>query len=260
MNYENPDNFAQKMFKLRQVYIGYLNDWRVELQKFYDNSAFWLLEDSINLHATAHKLTGSGTTYGFPQITDAARALEYKLAYDNIAFAEGGSNPNNNALILSDLKKLIAVCSKIHADELNQHSMIEQSSPISSVSKANGKTVLIVDDQKSIRDILIPALKSAGLKPLVAADGDDALLIMEEIRPDAVILDRIMPNLDGMSVLKMMRKVNRLKDIPVIFLTAYYAPEYALEAEKLGVVHYLSKPFNPDEIAMHCLNLLSSAS
>ena len=97
-----------------------------------------------------------------------------------------------------------------------------------------------------------------GFNVIMANDGDDAFLIMQKKIPDLLVLDRVMPTMDGMTVLKTMRKVSTLKDVPVIFLTALYNSADIVEAEKLGVVDYVAKPFDVDEFVMLCLRSLQS--
>jgi CheY-like chemotaxis protein len=256
--------FIEKMNKLKQVYYVYLNEWRLELEALLRKVKTWTIEDANHLQFIVHKITGTGSTYGYANITDAARSLEYKVAYANLEFKmSSAANPNKNQFIISELTNLIRLCTDIH----NSGSMAKMEDPRWGTvayeeelepSQFNNKTIMIVDDNEITRQTLKEALKIAGFKIITAEDGDDALLIMQEKVPDLLILDRMMPHLDGLMVLKTMRKAKKLQNVPVIFLTAMYSPSDILEAQKLGAVDYIAKPFDPHEMTLRCMRLFQA--
>lgn len=262
MEIKNKDDLVQRLNKLKRIYDSYVKEWSSELQSYLDKSATWTIEDTENLQLLVHKLTGTGATYGYGNITDAARSLEYKLAYANLEFRTRSINPNTNIYVLKELESLTIICSNIHAE--NMATKKENASYDQEIDQfihaqqldTNHKTILVVDDHEIVRQTLSASLKTAGFNIIEANDGDDALLIMEKKIPDLVVLDRMMPNLDGLTVLKTMRKVKSLKHVPVIFLTAMYNPSDILEAEKLGSVDYVAKPFDTDEFVMRCIRQL----
>ncbi len=107
------------------------------------------------------------------------------------------------------------------------------------------KKVLIVDDEAPIRDSLRLLLKS-NFNVSVAEDGEQALSLADEFAPDLILLDVMMPNLDGLETLKRLRDKNIT--VPVIMLTATNTVKTAVEAMKSGAIDYLSKPFDIDEL------------
>lgn len=111
-----------------------------------------------------------------------------------------------------------------------------------------GKRVLIVDDNQDIHWILSNVLKQGGYTSLSAVNGKEALEQMEKSRPHAVILDIKMPEMDGLDLLKEVKK--RGLNIPIIILTAYGDIDGAVEAVKLGACDYLTKPFENQEVLL----------
>lgn len=107
------------------------------------------------------------------------------------------------------------------------------------------KRILIVDDEPSIRDSLSLLLKG-NFDVQVAADGTEALKVVDESCPDLILLDVIMPRLDGVQTLKEIR--NRKLEVPVVMLTATTTVRTAVEAMKCGAVDYLNKPFDIEQL------------
>lgn len=101
--------------------------------------------------------------------------------------------------------------------------------------------ILIVEDEEKLRSVLCDYFLSKGDVPSQASDGLQALSLMEENDFDAVLLDIMMPELDGLSVCRALRRTN---DIPIIFLTALSDEEDKLLGYELGADDYITKPFS----------------
>ena len=110
--------------------------------------------------------------------------------------------------------------------------------------KSPGK-ILIVDDEASIRRILETRFKMLGYDTATASDGEEALQIFEQFQPDLLILDIMMPRLDGYGVTKELRKSH---DIPIIILTALGDVSERITGLELGADDYVVKPFSPKEL------------
>ncbi len=106
--------------------------------------------------------------------------------------------------------------------------------------------LLIVDDDRTIRRNLAKLLAASGHETLEASEGEQALALIHDSAPDAVLLDLKMPGIGGMEVLRALG--DRLNDLPVIVVTAYGGSAAAIEAMKCGAYDYLSKPFDIDEV------------
>lgn len=102
--------------------------------------------------------------------------------------------------------------------------------------------ILVVDDEAHICDIFYRILTKGGYKVSTAANGKKALEITKKKKPDLVLLDLKLPDLDGIKVLRQIKEIR--KDIMVIVITAYGTVKTAREAMKLGAYDYISKPFN----------------
>ncbi len=107
------------------------------------------------------------------------------------------------------------------------------------------KTILIVDDEKPIADILEFNLKKEGFKVFCAYDGEEALKLVEETKPDIMLLDIMLPKQDGMEV---CREVRKKYDFPIIMLTAKDSEIDKVLGLELGADDYVTKPFGTREL------------
>jgi len=109
-------------------------------------------------------------------------------------------------------------------------------------------TILIVDDVDANVLLLKLLISKAGYKTLTAYNGRDALEIVEKQRPDLILLDIMMPVMDGHEVARRLKEMPNKSDIPMIFLSALNSTEDVVQGFKLGAADYISKPFNKDEL------------
>lgn len=107
------------------------------------------------------------------------------------------------------------------------------------------KTILVVDDEKPIADILQFNLVKEGYKVVCAYDGDEALEKVEEVKPDLMLLDIMLPKRDGMEV---CREVRKKYDLPIIMLTAKDSEIDKVLGLELGADDYVTKPFSTREL------------
>jgi DNA-binding response OmpR family regulator len=110
------------------------------------------------------------------------------------------------------------------------------------------KLILIVDDNPENRKVLGSLLTKNGYEVGSASDGFKALKFIENILPDLILLDVMMPGLDGFEVCKKLKNNFPTKHIPIIFLTAKSNTEDIVKGFKVGGVDYVSKPFNSEEL------------
>jgi CheY-like chemotaxis protein len=109
--------------------------------------------------------------------------------------------------------------------------------------------VLLVDDERSIRTICRVNLEGDGLAVTEARDGVEALEEVRRERPSLVLLDVMMPGVDGWTVAEQLAEDDDTREIPIVFLSARAAHEDRLRAQELGAVGYVVKPFDPLELA-----------
>ena len=108
--------------------------------------------------------------------------------------------------------------------------------------------ILVVDDDPAIRSLVSDSLEIEGYDVLAAEDGFSALRAIEAHRPDCVLLDVMMPGLDGHQVLQRIRSAEDTPALPVVMLTAYSDDANAWQAWTEGVDYFLPKPFDSDEL------------
>ena len=121
------------------------------------------------------------------------------------------------------------------------------------------KTILVVDDEKPIADILQFNLKKEGYNVVCAYDGDEALKKVEEIKPDLMLLDIEMPRMDGFEVTNLVRHHDVHQDLPIIMITSRTGEKHRERAFSLGVTHYMGKPFQEAELLSNVENLLEAS-
>ena len=122
---------------------------------------------------------------------------------------------------------------------------------------SDAKRVLIVDDQPDIRLMCRVNLALEGYEIFEAADGEAGLAAVRDHRPDLVLLDVMMPGMDGWSVLDQIKADRDTRPIPVVLLTARVQREDEIRGWSSGAAEYLSKPFNPSslsDVVRHVLN------
>ena len=108
--------------------------------------------------------------------------------------------------------------------------------------------ILVVDDDRQITRLLSSYLEKAGMTVLTAYDGENALRIIRHERPDLVVLDLMLPGLDGFEITRTLRADERLAAIPILMLTARVEDTDKILGLELGADDYITKPFNPREI------------
>jgi two-component system, sensor histidine kinase and response regulator len=109
-------------------------------------------------------------------------------------------------------------------------------------------TVLIVDDNSNNVKIIALALQPLNFKLVIATSGKTAIEMVEKTRPDLVLLDVMMPGMDGFETCKIIKSKEENSNLPVIFLTALTDKENTLKGFEYGGVDYITKPFNKDEL------------
>jgi len=119
------------------------------------------------------------------------------------------------------------------------------------------RTILVVDDDKKIIDLVSLYLKRDGYAVLTADNGHEALEIARGRQPDLVVLDLLLPGLDGTDVCRLLRAESR---VPIIMLTARSTDRDKLLGLELGADDYLTKPFNPRELVARIRAVLRRAS
>ncbi len=110
------------------------------------------------------------------------------------------------------------------------------------------KTILIVDDSESIREVVSFTLESEGFKVLVGVDGKDALKFLDGSNIDLIITDLHMPVMNGIELIREVRKMDDYSRIPILFLTTESQTAKKMEAKEAGATGWIIKPFVPAKL------------
>ena len=122
---------------------------------------------------------------------------------------------------------------------------------------AAAATVLVCDDDPLILDLLEHRFSGRGYRVVLARNGREGLARTAECRPDAIVLDAMMPTVDGFEMLRRLREEEATRRIPVIMLTARRGERDVVGALELGADDFISKPFIPEELLSRLARLLA---
>ncbi|MDH5188555.1 MAG: response regulator [Rhodospirillaceae bacterium] len=120
----------------------------------------------------------------------------------------------------------------------------------------NQCTILVIDDDEMLVELLTFKLEQKGFVVISSGDGEDGLSMVSEERPDLVVLDGMMPGMDGIEVLRLLKESPDTKDIPVVMLSARQQSRDVVGGLNLGAAEYIAKPFMPEELILKIQRLL----
>jgi DNA-binding response OmpR family regulator len=118
---------------------------------------------------------------------------------------------------------------------------------------------IVCDDDPVIREFLKPRFEARGFQVILTKDGEELLDLAIRVRPSIIVLDRIMPGMDGLDVLRSLKSKSETHAIPVIVLTSKTQQQYIAEGMRSGAAAYLAKPFSPDQVVGKCVEVLGLA-
>jgi chemosensory pili system protein ChpA (sensor histidine kinase/response regulator) len=110
------------------------------------------------------------------------------------------------------------------------------------------RCVMVVDDSVTVRKVTSRLLERQGMDVIVAKDGIEAIALLQEKRPDVMLLDIEMPRMDGFEVARQVRRDDRLHELPIIMISSRTGEKHQEHAAELGVNSFLGKPFQENEL------------
>lgn len=116
--------------------------------------------------------------------------------------------------------------------------------------------ILVAEDSPTVRRLVSARLTADGYEVIEAADGEEAVALARSERPAALVLDKVMPKLDGFEVVRLLREDQRTATLPIVMLTVRSGEEDVIGGLNLGVEEYMSKPFMPRELSLRLSRLL----
>jgi two-component system, OmpR family, alkaline phosphatase synthesis response regulator PhoP len=129
--------------------------------------------------------------------------------------------------------------------------------PEEAAAKRGAALVLVVDDEASIRLLCRVNLRLEGMETIEAGDGETALALARAERPDLILLDVMMPELDGWQVAELLGEDPATRELPIVFLSALADPADYLHGYGLGAVGYVTKPFDPTALGVKLSEVLA---
>jgi len=110
------------------------------------------------------------------------------------------------------------------------------------------KRILLVDDDRDFVEMLTDLMETSGYEVLTALSGEEGIEKCKESSPDLILLDIMLPQIDGLDVLYMLRNLYNTKTIPIIIVTGKTEMESFFQAKGFGATDYIMKPFHPEEL------------
>ena len=120
--------------------------------------------------------------------------------------------------------------------------------------------ILVAEDERDIRDLINFTLTFAGHQVTVAANGEEAVQQAQKVNPDLIMMDVRMPKMTGYEACREMKKIDLLKDTPVVFLSAKGQDEEVQAGIDVGAYAYILKPFSPDDLTRRINDILQSST
>lgn len=117
---------------------------------------------------------------------------------------------------------------------------------------------IVCDDDPVTREFLKPRFEARGFEVVLAKDGEELLELAARVRPSIILLDRVMPGMDGLDVLRTLKSQSATHNIPVIVLTAKRQPQDVSLGLRSGAAAYMAKPFSPDQVLSKSLEILNA--
>ena len=116
------------------------------------------------------------------------------------------------------------------------------------VTDETSRSILVVDDERGFCDVVTVILESQGYQVQQAHHANDALGLLDETTPDLILTDMMMPEMDGVGLIKRLRETPKWANIPVVVISAYSEPEVQENAFAAGATGFISKPFSASEL------------
>ena len=176
----------------------------------------------------------------------------YQVVVKSIGAQLSGVRWFTGGTILADGKiaLLLDVNALVRTDVVAHAPILEQEEEV------KGITVMVVDDSITVRKVTSRLLERHNMQVLTAKDGVDAITVLQDARPDVMLLDIEMPRMDGYELARHIRHTPELSDIPIIMITSRTGEKHRQRAMELGVNRYLGKPYQETELLENIYTLL----
>lgn len=201
--------------------------------------------DLLRAQSLMHGLAGSGSTFGFPEITgvghQADQFLEQLLKKNDDALDMSKAQHQEFLSLLSGAQK---TCQDVYSRARRDIPDLTKPLLYDVSGQQNHAHILIVEDDAEVSSVMGVALRTAGMTMQKMGSGADALHYLARVRPDLVLLDMNLSDMNGMEVLQQIKQNSEFLDIPVIILATRYSQADEAFILKAGATAYIRKPVN----------------
>ena len=256
----NPVDFQQQMNVLRRVYLEQLPIRVRQIETLWTAACDGTCTQAgLNtLYETVHQLNGSGETFGLAEITASTHYLE--AVVKNLLVHDRAPTPDERVKVLIELSVL-----KVYSIEPDTALpvpdlwLVSSPEPVPVLDEAfvaptppdeplPAPTVLIADDGTFLRKKVALSLRAMGFCVYEVDNGLKALDMAREHHPDIILMDVMMPVMDGLEATRQIRKAESLQEIPIIIMTVQNRLEDVQRAFVCGINDYILKPFRQDHL------------
>lgn len=256
--------FEQTYQKLHRAYITRLENSieainNIILQKQLGPINKEALERATQL---VHGLAGSGTTFGFPDVSACARKIDIFLEKTVSTMAPGQIM---NEADYESFEKMMYELQDICRKSLENKDLKEPVQNFNNTPKTNLQAdakpfiVLVVDDDEHLGDLISERLKQKNIRVMTARDGKAALSVLQRDTPHLIILDIMMPGISGHEVLQKLKQDPQYLNIPIIMLTGQTEQKDVVSALHAGAIDYLVKPVDMDKLITRVEKILEAS-
>lgn len=216
--------------------------------------------DLLRAQSLVHGLAGSGTTFGFPEVTDVGHRADYFLEqFLKKSDADVDMSKTQHQEFLRLLVSVQKVCQDVYDRARREVPELANPPIYETHGYQNRAHILIIEDDAEVSSVISMVLKTAGMTIQKLGSGADALHYLARVRPDVVLLDMNLTDMNGMEVLQQIKQNSEFLDIPVIILATRYNDgdeNFSLQA---GAAAYIRKPVDIETLVAHVNAIIQGA-
>lgn len=252
------DQFQAELFKIRLKFLEKLKAELPKTETFFSK----LNDDPVSLmeveetKSMFHKLAGSGKTFGFPGISEISAKVERAL--ENLQDPQQQGDRTN---IFAELRALFPQFFAQAKQILNSGpsaALATQFQAASGNNTQNQYKIFVVDDDDLVNDLLKHSLGKEGCEVTALENGFEVFEKLKTQIPDLIILDVMMPDINGLEVMQKLKANPKYEKIPVIFLSKRDSDKDILSGFASGAITYITKPFKVDELAKKAFDIIKA--
>jgi DNA-binding response OmpR family regulator/HPt (histidine-containing phosphotransfer) domain-containing protein len=256
---DKPSSFNEAYQKLHKAYVTRLENSIQAIDNILNQQQMGPLKKDVLERAMqlAHGLAGSGSTFGFPEVSKAGKKIDVFLEKILAALPVGGTISDSD---FNEFEKMMYELQQTCEMELQNAPKTPAISQDNTPAKGSQDFfVLVVDDDENLSGFVHEKLRAKGIRSVVAPDGQKALDIIYKEIPDLIILDIMMPGISGHELLQRLKQDSQFLRIPIIMLTGQADQKDVASALHAGAIDYVIKPVDIDELVTKVKKILDAS-